>query len=377
MAVLIYSPTYARYDFGGDHPFSPVRVEMTLDLLRRLGVHLRWQEPEAASREDVRTVHEEGYVRTVEALSTGAAAADAAACGLGTPDTPAFPGMDEAARILVGGTLLAAKLIASGSEQRVLQLGGGLHHARPGHAAGFCVYHDLAIAIRHLVEAGFWVTYLDLDVHHGDGVQAVFYADDKVQTISLHESGKYLFPGTGEIHELGEGVGRGLTINVPLEAFTEGESYLEAFERIVPAAVESFGPQVLVVQAGADAHFDDPLADLALTTRTYEQLFRRILGLADLHCAGRVLFTLGGGYSAQAAARVWALLYLTVNDLPVPDLLPDGWREAWARHLHPASFGTLHDPLPPHSPIPRREEIERHNRVVTARLRDALSRYWY
>jgi hypothetical protein len=188
--------------------------------------------------------------------------------------------MDEAARWQVGGTLAGARLICAG-EKRVLQLGGGLHHAQRNNASGFCVYNDLAIAIHHLARHGLWVAYLDVDVHHGDGVQQILYEDKRVMTISLHESGQYLFPGTGATHELGAGLGRGLKLNVPLEPFTEGESYLEVFDRVVPAAFEQFKPAVLVVQAGADAHFDDPLADLLLTTRDYEAIFRRVLAVGD------------------------------------------------------------------------------------------------
>ena len=223
--------------------------------------------------------------------------------------------MDEAARWLVGGTLHGARLISEGRERRVLQLGGGLHHARRSVASGFCIYNDLAIAINSLTRSGLKVAYLDIDVHHGDGVQEILYEDPRVLTVSLHESGKYLFPGTGEIRELGSGAGRGLKLNLPLEPFTEGESYLEVLEQVIPAALRHFRPDVLVVQAGADAHFDDPLSDLMLTTRDYEAIFRRILAWADDFTAGRVLFTLGGGYSFRAAPRVWAILYLVMHDL--------------------------------------------------------------
>jgi acetoin utilization protein AcuC len=377
MAALIWSPGYASYDFGEGHPFSPVRTAMTLDLLARLGHPLVWREPRLATREELATVHDEAFIAAVEWASAGRGLADGAAFGLGTPDTPLFEGIDEAARLLVGGTLTAAHLIGSGAETRVLQLGGGLHHAHSARASGFCVYNDLAVAIRHLVSAGMYVTYVDIDVHHGDGVQAVFLRDDKVQTISLHESGQYLFPGTGEIHELGLGMGRGLKINLPLEPFTEGDGYLDAFETIVPPAIESFGPHVIVLQAGADAHFDDPLADLALTTRDYERLFRRIVELAEAHSGGRLLVTLGGGYSMHATSRVWAILYLVLNGLPVPEAIPHGWAERWATELGSRPVSELHDPEPAFEAPPRRAEIQRHNRVVVSRLHESLTRFWY
>lgn len=377
MATLIFSPAYRAYDFGAEHPFSPARQDMTFDLLAAFGHQLRWEEPAPATREDILTVHSAEYVDAVEAISAGRPLANPEAWGVGTPDTPSFPGIDLATRTLVGGTLAGARMLVSGQGARVLQFGGGLHHAQPARGSGFCVYNDLAVAIKHLTANNRWVTYLDIDVHHGDGVQAIFKADDRVQTISLHEAGQYLFPGTGDVHELGEGMGRGLKINMPFEPFTGGDSYLEAFESIVPRAVESFGPHVLVVQAGADAHFDDPLADLALTTRDYERIFRRILELADTFTEGRVLFTLGGGYSLHAASRVWTILYLVLNDLPLPEVIPEAWSAKWKSHLGGKPVRTLHDPDPAYPPVPNHEEIAGHNRRVTGRLLNALAPYWY
>jgi acetoin utilization protein AcuC len=348
---------------------------MVFELLAALGHDVRTEAPTPATRADLLDVHDDYYVRRVEALSAGEVVADCEDYGLGTPDTPAFPGMDEAGRWLVGGTLHAARLISEGGARRVLQLGGGLHHARRNFASGFCIYNDLAIAIRDLVRKGLWVAYLDIDVHHGDGVQQILFEDGRAMTVSLHESGRYLFPGTGEIHELGSGVGLGLKLNLPLEPFTEGTSYLEVFDEVVPAALRHFSPGVLVVQAGADAHFDDPLADLMLTTRDYEAIFRRILDLADRYAAGRVLFTLGGGYSFRAAPRVWTLLYLLMNDLPVPRDLPAEWRGKWTRILDQPLPSTFHDP-DISAILPKREETAARNRQVARRLLDATSPYW-
>jgi acetoin utilization protein AcuC len=377
MPSVIYHPAYRKYAFGDEHPFSPVRVEMMLDLLRALGHRVQTLEPEPARREDILSVHEEYYVRRVEAVSEGQLVPDCEDYGLGTPDNPAFPGMDEATRWLVGGTLHGARLICEHGEKRVLQLGGGLHHARRNFASGFCIYNDLAIAINYLTRQGLWVAYLDIDVHHGDGVQQIVYEDKRVMTISLHESGKYLFPGTGEIHELGSGLGRGLKLNLPLEPFTEGDNYLEVFQQVVPTALQQFQPGVLVVQAGADAHFDDPLADLMLTTDTYETIFRRILELADAFTAGRVLFTLGGGYSLRATPRVWTILYLLMHDLPTSHDLPVTWWKKWTDLLGEKLPTTLHDPNPGHVDIPNRHEIMHRNRQVAQRLLEAARHYWF
>jgi acetoin utilization protein AcuC len=374
---VIYAPAYRTYSFGDEHPFSPIRVDMMLDLLDSLGHRVETVEPRPATREDILDVHADSYVRRVEELSAGAEVPDSQEYGLATQDTPAFPGMDQAARWLVGGTLHGARLISERGERRVLQLGGGLHHARRSFASGFCIYNDLAIAINCLTGRGLKVVYIDIDVHHGDGVQEILYEDQRVMTISLHESGKYLFPGTGEIRELGAGVGRGLKLNLPLEPFTEGESYLEVFEQVLPAALRHFCPDVLVVQAGTDAHFDDPLGDLMLTTRDYEAIFRRILEWADVYTGGRVLFTLGGGYSFRAAPRVWAILYLLIHDLPVVRDLPESWRKKWNGALDPKFPETFHDPNSSRPEIPNRYEIAHRNRQVAERLLDLTRQYWF
>lgn len=376
MPKVIYSREYLRYSFGENHSFSPLRVEILLDLLAALGHGVVTVAPRAATRDEILGVHEERYVRAVEAMSAGELVAGHEEFGLGTPDNPAFPGMDEAARWQVGGTLLGARLVGEEGEKRVLQLGGGLHHARPGAASGFCVYNDLAIAARYLRSNGLRVAYLDIDVHHGDGVQEILYSDRRVMTISLHESGAYLFPGTGEIFEIGEGAARGLKLNVPLEPFTEGDSYLEVLEAVVPVALSRYCPDVLLVQAGADAHFDDPLADLMLTTRDYERIFRDILAWADEHASGRVLFTLGGGYSLKATPRVWAILYCVIHDLPLPGELPEAWRKKWSSVLGNDPPAHLHDSDPAYPPLPNREEIAHRNLHQARRLMEAVGHYW-
>ncbi len=376
MATLIHRPEYAGYDFGPEHPFTPGRLTMLLDLIRSLGHPVAPVPPPAATREEILSIHDEAFVAMVEALDRGETRPEAERFGLGTGDNPIFPGMDLAARWLVGGTLHGARLLMEGTETRLLQLGGGLHHAQRDRAAGFCLYNDLAVAIRAFVDHGWRVAYLDIDLHHGDGVQSLFYDNDRVLTISLHETGHYLYPGTGHIQELGTGSARGLSVNVPLEPFTEAESYLEAFEAVVPRVLEEFSPHVLVVQAGADAHFADPLGDLSLTTQTFATLYRRILELAEAHTKGRVLLTLGGGYEAQVVARVWTILYLTVMDLPIPEELPAEWLERWREQLGPEVGRTLHDPVPAFDELPGRQERARRNQDVVARLVDSLLRYW-
>ncbi|PEN13615.1 acetoin utilization protein AcuC [Longibacter salinarum] len=375
--TVLSSPRYRDYDFGPEHPFSPVRLEMLMDLLEHLDVDLDMVEPPLASTDDILTVHAEKFVRQVEAASGGTPGAAMSRYGLGTADVPIFDGMDEAARSLVGGTLHGAERIEQGEATRVLQLGGGLHHAQEKLASGFCVYNDLSVAIQHLRDAGRRVAYLDIDVHHGDGVQALHYDDPNVLTISLHESGRYLFPGTGTVHEIGKGAGEGTSLNVPLEPFTEADSYLDVFERVVPYAIENFMPEVMVVQCGADAHFSDPLADLLLDTHVYETLFDHIFDLADDHCNGRLLLTLGGGYQMDATVRIWTLLALKATGHPIPDALPDAWLANWKERLGEDLTPTLHDAPDKTFDIPRKETIYQQNQRVSKRVLELLAPLWY
>lgn len=376
-ALTVYHPDYRTYHFGPDHPFTPMRLTMLFELLEALGVAPEQPvTPAIATREEIRWVHREDFVSQVEAASNGSPKADARQYGLGTSDVPIFAGMDAAARTLVGGTLTAARLVIAGDTKRALQMGGGLHHAQHALAAGFCVYNDLSVAIHALRRAGHRVAYLDVDVHHGDGVQWLHYDDPDVLTISLHETGRFLYPGTGGIDEFGKGAGHGASLNLPLAPYTEDASYLDAFERVVPDALAHFKPDVLLVQCGADAHFRDPLADLMLTTRAYEKLFRRILDLADRYAGGHLVCAAGGGYDLDATIRVWALLYHVMHGLALPDALPDAWLTDWSQRLETPLTPTLHDP-PMTFSLPRRAAIEAENRQTTTALLERLAPIWY
>jgi len=376
MCRIIYHPKYSLYNLGAEHPFSPLRVEIMLDLLKELGLNVNIEEPELMLAEKLLSIHSEDYIKTVEAASNGETVDNLETFGLGTQDNPIVKGMAEGARYQVGGTIYGAKLLVEGKAQKVLQMGGGFHHAHRNFAAGFCIYNDLAAAIKEMTANGWHVAYLDLDVHHGDGVQEIFYDDGQVMTISIHESGEYLFPGSGWQHELGKGQGRSLKLNLPLEPFTEGESYLEAIERVVEPALSWFKPDALVVQAGADPHFSDPLADFMLTTKDFEKLYKKVIELADSYCGGKVLFTFGGGYSITATTRIWALLYLILTKNEIPELLPETWRSKWQPLMKNPLPKLFHDPNPAYEPIPRKPEIEKLNRELMRRLMDAVAPDW-
>jgi acetoin utilization protein AcuC len=374
MPTLIYGPGYRQYDLGERHPFSPIRAEVTLDLIRELGIDTVPLVPEPATVDEVCTIHDPEYVAAVEALGQGREVTGFERFGLGTADNPIVPGMGEGARQLAGGTLTAARRIMSGADDRVLQLGGGLHHAKRASAAGFCIYNDVSIAIKEMVDAGMYVAYIDIDAHHCDGVQEMFYSSEQVMTVSFHESPEFLFPGTGWVHDLGRGMGRGHHLNLPLDPFTDGDSYLATFDAVMGPALSWFRPDVLVVQAGADGHASDPLADLMLTSRDYEAIFRRLVDLAARHTKGRLLVTLGGGYALHAVARVWAILGLVLWDQPVPHAVPAEWRRRWGSLLGEAALEAMHDTSV--EPVALRDEIDAHNRQTAQRLLDAVAPLW-
>jgi acetoin utilization protein AcuC len=332
--ALIWNDDRIRYDFGPHHPLKPIRVELTVELIRaigltdRPGVETLPREP--FGDEDVMRLHDPTYVGAVRRLSAEPNPVGNLRHGLGYGDNPVFGGMHQASLEVCGASVAAAKAVWEGRAIHAFNPAGGLHHAMADRAAGFCIYNDPAFAIDWLLGHGAErVAYVDVDTHHGDGVQALFYADPRVLTISLHESGRYLFPGTGFPDEVGEGEGRGTSLNVPLAPATVGEVWLEAFEQVVPPALDAFGPQVLVTQLGCDTHITDPLAHLALTTDDYVELGRRLHALAHHHCDGRWVATGGGGYQITSVVpRAWTIYFAELTGGELPHELPWGWLHA-------------------------------------------------
>jgi len=241
-----------------------------------------------------------------------------------TGDNPAYPGMYELSALVVGATLKAAALVASGEVDVAFNCAGGLHHAAPDHASGFCIFNDVVIAIKSLLEKGLRVAYIDIDAHHGDGVQYAFYDTDRVLTISLHESGRYLFPGTGDVSETGVGAGAGYSVNVPLAPYTDDEVFLHAFDEVVEPLVNAFYPDILVTQLGCDTHYHDLLTQLSLTAEGYAGAIRRMRGLARKWVAVG-----GGGYEASVVARLWTLAYGIMMGHEWPDEIPRDFRDRY------------------------------------------------
>ena len=329
--ALIWDDDHIKYDFGPDHPLKPVRVELTVDLIRACGLTEAESVltlPRAAfTTDDVLRLHTEEYVEMVRRLSANPNPAGATHYGLGLADNPVFRGMHEASLEVCGASVAAAEAVWSGRVAHAFNPAGGLHHAMPNRAAGFCIYDDPAAAIEWLLRNGAErVAYVDVDTHHGDGVQEFFYADPRVLTISLHESGRYLFPGTGFPDEIGTGDARGTSLNVPLPPSTPGTEYLEAFEAVVPPALDAFAPDVLVTQLGCDTHVTDPLAHLALTTDDYVVIGRRLHELAHASASGRWIATGGGGYQiATIVPRAWTLYFAELTGQEVPHEVPWSW----------------------------------------------------
>ena len=275
--AFVHDLALEDYGFGGDHPFNPIRLRMTVELCDSLGLLDGYQFvlPEPATDEDLTTVHCPSYVRRVRLAGRSEGDFEELVhYGLGTEDNPIFPDMHLACAHVVGGTIQASRLVMSGEAEHALCISGGLHHALRSKASGFCVYNDIGVAIARLKEEhpGIKIAYVDTDVHHGDGVQWMFYDDPDVLTVSMHESGYYLFPGTGGVRELGGREALGYSVNVPLEPFTQDDSFIECFEAVVPEVLSSFRPDLILSQNGCDAHTLDPLAHLKLTTRVYEHV---------------------------------------------------------------------------------------------------------
>jgi len=374
--ALIWDPAVTGYFFRPDHPFNPRRLELTVSLIEAMGLvggdRFPVIAPRPATDAELLRVHSAEYVDAVKRFSVaGADTSDAWKWGLGTDDTPVFPGMHEVTSLVTGGTLQAAELVMSGEVTRAFNLCGGLHHAHRGRASGFCVYSDLSAAIACLREVhGARVMYVDYDAHHGDGVQGIFYDDPNVLTLSIHESGRYLFPGTGFVDELGDGEGYGYSLNLPLEAFTEDGSWISITEKLIPEVAESFRPDVIVLQNGCDGHTLDPLTHLRATTRLYEETVRIVCETADRLCGGRVVATGGGGYAVWTAVpRAWTLVWAGLSGQRAPDVIPHDWLQRWQGESPELLPERLRDAAGAYPPVPRREEIEATNRRTFESLR--------
>lgn len=356
--VLLVTQHGITYNFGPSHPLQPVRVELTFELLRACGLlaapGVSLADPRPATPAELTAVHSPAYVEAVERLSADTApqrdlARLAAMFGFHSADNPVFPGMHHASAMVCGGAVVAAEAIMEGRARHAFVPAGGLHHAHPARAAGFCIYNDPAVAIAAArARYGARVAYVDVDAHHGDGVQEIFYRDPNVLTISIHESGAYLFPGTGFVDELGDGPGYGYSINVPLDPYAGDAALLRAVDEVAVPLVRAFRPDLLVTQCGCDSHWLDPLTHLTATTRIWPVLAETFHALAHEVCDGRWLATGGGGYDLYSVVpRAWTLLFAGMIGAALPDALPADFRDLRRRYTDRPLATTFLDPDPP------------------------------
>ncbi len=353
---IAWDESFMAYDFGPEHPMSPVRLELTVRLARDLGVlhhagvALCGADP--AGDDLLLSVHTAEYVEAVKAASLEHPPTTEA-FGLGTDDVPAFPGMHTASARVVAATTDLALAVWNGETQHGVNIGGGLHHAMPDRASGFCVYNDIAVAIRALLAAGAQrVAYVDVDVHHGDGVERIFWDDPRVMTISLHETGRVLFPGSGAPQDIGGSAAEGCAVNVALPPGTGDAAWMRAFDAVVPPLLRAFEPQILITQHGCDSHVQDPLAHLALSLDCQRTSYAALHDLAHEYCEGRWVAVGGGGYE-------------------VVDVVP----RAWAHLLGIAA----HHPVDPEVEVPqawREYVLERYGRTAPLRMTDGMQVWW-
>lgn len=325
--LLIYSDELTRYDFGPSHPMGPGRVRLAHKLAEQLGVLDAFDvvAPPAPDDDLLRLVHDEDYIRAVRSNR------EQLNYGIGTADNPVVRGMHHIASRIAAATVAAADAVWSGKTDRAVNIAGGLHHAMPAEASGFCIYNDIAVAIRSLQAAGAKkIAYVDIDAHHGDGVQKIFLDDPSVLTISLHESPMFLFPRTGFATEIGSKSAPGSAVNVALPPDTGDAAWLRAFDAIVPPVLEEFQPDILISQHGCDSHFTDPLTDLQLSMDGLRASYLAVEQLADRYAHGRWVALGGGGYSVfEAVPRAWAHLLAIVAGRPIDPSTPtpQEWRD--------------------------------------------------
>ena len=368
VSAIVHDRLLETYGFGDNHPFNPLRIRLTLELCEALGLFEdhEFVAPEPAVEKDLLTAHSLTYIRLVQEAGRGVGdAMKLMRYGIGTADNPVVPQVHEAGSLVVGAVLKACRIIMNGGADHAMCISGGLHHALRSAASGFCFYNDAAVAISRLKEEhpGIRVAYVDTDAHHGDGVQWAFYDDPEVLTVSMHESGRYLFPGTGGVEEKGRGAGRGYSVNVPLEPFTEDESWISCFEAVVPEALRAFQPDLILSQNGCDGHKLDPLTHLSATTRLYEHVPRRVHELAHELCGGKWVATGGGGYDIwRVVPRAWTSLWAAVSHQEVPEKTDADWRAKWGERSPVTLPSLMRDDPEDYPPTPHTDRISAANR---------------
>ena len=333
-SAFIYSEDFSKFEYSSSHPFKPIRAKLTLDLCRRYGLidrpWIRILPPQPTDFQTLVEFHDETYLKVLKAIDCDAVARELwpdllskedlkgdprlLKYGLGTEDNPIFSGVYDFSLLTAGATLLGARKIASGEIQVAFNPVGGFHHAGRDHAEGFCYVNDIAVAVIQLLKQGLRVAFVDIDAHHGNGVQDAFYGDNRVLVISFHQNGRDIYPWSGFENEIGEGRGKGFTVNVPLPAGTDDEIFERAFEEIVPPLLGAFKADIVIGELGADTHLADPLSDLNLTNLGYSRVVEKLAEMSP-----RLLALGGGGYDLYKTARNWTLAWAVLNGLEPRD----------------------------------------------------------
>ncbi len=320
--IFVYSDELMGYDMGPQHPLRPIRLRMTNELLEAYGLFeqtLQRVEPIHAEREDLEALHSPAYLDMLERLDEGEQIRGMQQYGFGGGDNPIFKGLARSSSLYAGASIQAAQAVVEGASV-AFSLSGGLHHAHYARAAGFCVLNDCGLAVQRLRKKFARVAYVDIDVHHGDGVQELFYDDPNVLTVSLHEGGQTLFPGTGFVNEIGEGAGIGFSVNLPFAPYTNDEIWISSFREGVLPILRAFDPEAVVLQMGADPHYSDPLAHVSLTTQGWLQ------GVIEVRKLGKPIVAIGGGgYNLENVTRMWTMAVATLCDATLPDEIPKNY----------------------------------------------------
>ena len=345
--VLVFSQQFSHHSYGPSHPLKVERLQLTMELIRAYGLFdtskKDWIEAQETEEEDILLVHSPEYLKILKEANQGKAPSQTWEFGLGSGDNPVFPGLYDWSLLVTGATLECVRQVTDENRQIAFNIAGGLHHALKSRASGFCYINDPAVGIAKMVQDGLRIVYLDIDVHHGDGVEAAFYDTDQVLTISIHQHGHTLFPGTGFPDEMGEGSGRGYSVNVPLAPGTDDDLYLWAFMETVPPLVCAYDPDVLVTQLGVDSLATDPLATLDLSIAGFSRVMEEIKSW-DLKWVALG----GGGYNIMNVARAWTKAWAIMKGVELPDQLPESFVSE-----HQSELGqnpTLSDP--PHTTHP-------------------------
>jgi acetoin utilization protein AcuC len=320
--AFLYSDDFLKFDYGPTHPFKIFRLKLTYQLIKAYGLlslpNSQYIEAKMAEDEELLTFHDSEYIEVLKAANVGIEVPTAYYYGLGPGDNPVFKGLYDWSKLATGASLQAATLVENGEVDVAFNISGGLHHAMASKASGFCYVNDIVVAIRSLLKKGRRVAYIDIDAHHGDGVQEAFYTTNKVLTISIHETGKMIFPGTGFENEIGKDEGEGYSVNIPMPPSSDDELFVYAFNEIVPPLIKKFRPDIVVTQLGVDGFSSDPLTHLNYTNNGYCEVVKKIKEISPKWVALG-----GGGYDIANVAKAWTLAWAIMNEVEIPDEIPE------------------------------------------------------